>query len=123
MDCSEGSFGQLYDHFNDIQTIQNLLANLKCIFITHMHGDHHLGTLKMLSERDKALCELFSPEEIEKQKSKFKIYVIIPYFMEKWIRLGIEHMKHKDLVEIIHLHELNPEPKMHYEAYVRPGKD
>ena len=117
MDWWESSFGQIYDHFNDIKTIQQLLKNLKWVFITHLHGDHHIGTLKLLSERDKAICEMLSSEEITKNKENLKIYLVIPNVLNDWMVNGIEHLKHKDLIEIIYLNELNPEPTKHYDIF------
>uniref|UniRef100_K3WT74 ribonuclease Z n=1 Tax=Globisporangium ultimum (strain ATCC 200006 / CBS 805.95 / DAOM BR144) TaxID=431595 RepID=K3WT74_GLOUD len=53
LDCGEGSFGQLYRYANgDTARVHALVNNLKCIWISHNHADHHLGLLRMLSERD-----------------------------------------------------------------------
>lgn len=40
MDCAEGSYGQLYDHFNDKARVDDALLKTKVVFITHIHGDH-----------------------------------------------------------------------------------
>jgi hypothetical protein len=79
-----------------------------------MHGDHHLGTIKVLHERDKVISKLIKNGS---NKDQYKIYLVIPYFMQKWIELGIEKFEHKDLIEIIHLNELNPEPQKHYDVF------
>lgn len=56
MDCAEGSYGQIYDHFNgDMNMVNTLLLKTVAVFITHIHGDHQLGILKFLYERDKIL--------------------------------------------------------------------
>jgi hypothetical protein len=52
MDCAEGSYGQLYDHLGDKKRVDDALLKLKVVFITHIHGDHQLGILKILQERD-----------------------------------------------------------------------
>ena len=53
MDCAEGSYGQLMDHFMDIDMLNKALWKIKVVFITHIHGDHQLGILKIMVERDK----------------------------------------------------------------------
>jgi ribonuclease BN (tRNA processing enzyme) len=40
MDCAEGSYGQLYDHFGVKEKVDETLEKLRVVFITHMHGDH-----------------------------------------------------------------------------------
>lgn len=39
LDCGEGTYGQLYRHYGSELT--DILRQLKCIFISHMHADHH----------------------------------------------------------------------------------
>lgn len=60
MDCSEGSYSQLMDHFNDKTIVDELLWRTNCVFITHIHGDHQLGVLKILHERDLLLQDKLS---------------------------------------------------------------
>ena len=52
MDAAEGSYGQLLDHFGSKPLVDQALLRNRIIFITHMHGDHILGILKVLKERD-----------------------------------------------------------------------
>ncbi|KZT10496.1 uncharacterized protein LAESUDRAFT_810112 [Laetiporus sulphureus 93-53] len=56
LDAGEGTWGQLTRMFGD--DIDNhttgawdVLRNLKFIFLSHMHGDHHVGTAKLLAMR------------------------------------------------------------------------
>ena len=114
MDCSEGTFGQLYDHFQSIEIVRQLLWNLRVIYITHMHGDHHMGLVKILCERDTAIQTFFDDEFVSQNYDNLSIYVIIPFFMEKWILMGTEHIKHKHLIKIIPSKVLNPEPEGFY---------
>lgn len=53
MDCAEGSYGQLLDHFMSVDLLNEHLWKLRIVFITHIHGDHQLGIVKIMSERDK----------------------------------------------------------------------
>lgn len=46
-DCGEGTLGQLKRLF-DAQELDEVLCNLKAIWISHLHADHHLGTVSVL---------------------------------------------------------------------------
>ena len=52
MDCGEGTYGQLYDHFDSKEKVDWALLKIRALFITHIHGDHQLGILKVVYERD-----------------------------------------------------------------------
>ena len=78
MDCAEGSYGQIFDHFGTKEKVDSVLLFTRVIYITHLHGDHQLGLLKIMQERDKLLCTL--PENM-----KSKLYVAIPTPMLEWI--------------------------------------
>jgi ribonuclease BN (tRNA processing enzyme) len=114
MDCSESSYGQLYDHFQDIKIVQQVVTNLKVIYITHQHGDHHMGLMKILFERDQALQSLYTAEEINANPTDFEIFVCIPFFMADFILLSCRTFAYKDLVKIIPTNKLNPEPEKHF---------
>ena len=40
MDCAEGSYGQICDHFGSAALVAECLIKTKVVFITHIHGDH-----------------------------------------------------------------------------------
>jgi ribonuclease BN (tRNA processing enzyme) len=40
MDCAEGSYGQLFDHFVTPERTNDVLLKTNIVFITHIHGDH-----------------------------------------------------------------------------------
>jgi ribonuclease BN (tRNA processing enzyme) len=40
MDCAEGSYGQLLDHYQSIERVNEVLWGMRAVFITHIHGDH-----------------------------------------------------------------------------------
>ncbi|UPK89326.1 hypothetical protein LCI18_000261 [Fusarium solani-melongenae] len=42
LDCGEGTLGQIRRLFGDEET-GNILRDMKCIVISHLHADHHLG--------------------------------------------------------------------------------
>ena len=55
LDCGEGTWGQLARSFGDDPACSTgvwaVLRDLKCIFLSHMHGDHHMGLSKILIMR------------------------------------------------------------------------
>lgn len=76
MDCAEGSYGQLLDHFQSIEKVNEVIMKLKAVFITHIHGDHQLGILKIMAERDKlihTMGEGFDPNN--------KLFIVTPTVM------------------------------------------
>lgn len=54
LDCGEGSYGQMIRCFG-LKDTRKILMDLKVIFISHLHADHHLGLIKILQERKSLL--------------------------------------------------------------------
>lgn len=46
-DCGEGTLGQLRRLYNPTE-LEGVLRDLKAIWISHMHADHHLGTTSVI---------------------------------------------------------------------------
>ncbi|XP_032236963.2 zinc phosphodiesterase ELAC protein 2 [Nematostella vectensis] len=46
LDCGEGTLGQLYRHYGN--KADDVIRRISCVFISHMHADHHLGLLSVL---------------------------------------------------------------------------
>lgn len=44
LDCGEGTYGQLYRHYG--KYVDRVLLQLKCVFISHIHADHHLVNMQ-----------------------------------------------------------------------------
>lgn len=90
LDCGEGTYYQLLNHFGWERTEQALLG-LRVIFITHIHSDHNLGILNLIAQRKK-LCE--------KHGQPNDLFLIVPYNMAPWIyaynefieRLGVKYL-------------------------------
>ena len=59
-DCGEGTLGQLKRVFNAEQ-LDEILFNLRAIWISHLHADHHLGTVSVLREVYKTAKRLSDP--------------------------------------------------------------
>lgn len=52
LDCGEGSLGQLRRRFGP-EGSRRILEELRMIYISHMHADHHLGLQAILREKVK----------------------------------------------------------------------
>lgn len=61
LDCGEGSYYQLFNHFG-YEQIDEVILNIRTIFITHIHSDHNLGVLDLISERNKLLRRKYKNE-------------------------------------------------------------
>lgn len=49
LDAGEGTLGQLRRRFGD--GLKSVLEEMKMVFVSHMHADHHLGVNAVLEER------------------------------------------------------------------------
>ncbi|XP_076952043.1 tRNAse Z TRZ4, mitochondrial-like [Bidens hawaiensis] len=50
LDCGEGTLGQLKRRYG-IEGADNAVKSLKCIWISHIHADHHTGLARILALR------------------------------------------------------------------------
>ncbi|KAK7437378.1 hypothetical protein VKT23_018623 [Stygiomarasmius scandens] len=57
LDCGEGTWGQLARHFGEDESspdnVRQFLRDLRCLFVSHVHGDHHMGVAHLLAQRKK----------------------------------------------------------------------
>ena len=78
----------------------------KFVFITHIHGDHQLGILKIIYERDQLL---------EGESEDHKMYVVTPAPMMAWMELFVnDSLKYPSMVVLVPTSSLNPEDKYYY---------
>lgn len=69
LDCGEGTAAQIYRFYGETKGCE-VLKNLKAIYVSHLHADHHLGLIGLLQERKKVLkgeldpLLLFAPKQI-----------------------------------------------------------
>ncbi|KAK3219885.1 hypothetical protein Dsin_013855 [Dipteronia sinensis] len=50
LDCGEGTLGQLKRRYG-VEGADNAVRNLRCIWISHIHADHHTGLARVLALR------------------------------------------------------------------------
>ncbi|TLD31009.1 hypothetical protein PspLS_02014 [Pyricularia sp. CBS 133598] len=55
-DCGEGTLGQLRRHYG-IEGAKEILRDLRVVWLSHPHADHHLGTASLLQAWDAATSE------------------------------------------------------------------
>lgn len=105
MDCAEGSYGQLWDHFGCKERVDQVLMQTRAIFITHIHGDHQLGVLKIMQERDNLM----------NKDSSEKFYIVTPTPMLEWMTTFRDQLKNRpDLFVLVPSTTLNPEEFYYY---------
>ena len=103
MDCAEGSYGQIVDHLGDQAKVDECIRTMRAVVITHIHGDHQLGVLKILAERDKL-------------KVGEKIYIAAPNTLIPWLKIFVEDsLKRPEEVVIVPTTSFNPESHYYYE--------
>lgn len=87
LDCGEGTFGQMVRLFG-VDRTQEIIQQLKVVYISHKHADHHLGLFTILLERKRLLSEMCpnSSENVEENESKFeKILLLVPNQLQTWL--------------------------------------
>lgn len=100
---------QICDHFGDQQKVDEVLLKTKVAFITHIHGDHQLGILKIMFERDNLLKEF---------NASNKLYVVTPTPMMGWMKMFVkDSLKFPEMVVLVPSKSLNPEDKYYYQLY------
>jgi ribonuclease Z len=121
LDCGEGSLGQIYRIFGEEEG-DNLLKNMRLIWISHKHADHNLGTFKVL-ERIKKLHERYEIKEDDFLVCNISFFDYLKEFEEssrsfldfKFISNESfeENEKTNDIKEIFNLTELYNVPVIH----------
>ncbi|CAG2208967.1 rnz [Mytilus edulis] len=94
MDCGDGTINQLYMLYGD--KTDEILINMKCIYISHLHADHHLGLAGILFARKAAL------ERAGKEYTK--VYLLAPIRIKRWLHVIIDktlHMKYYELIQFV----------------------
>uniref|UniRef100_A0A7N1A5V5 ribonuclease Z n=2 Tax=Kalanchoe fedtschenkoi TaxID=63787 RepID=A0A7N1A5V5_KALFE len=74
LDCGEGTLGQLKRRYG-LQGADDAVRRLRCIWISHIHADHHTGLARILSLR----------RELLKQVSHEPLLVIGPRQLKRYL--------------------------------------
>ena len=88
-DCGEGTYQQMIEKFG-FQLTDNILLNIRLIAISHKHGDHMLGLIKILKEIDKLLIIEKNENENKILDDKKYIYLIVPKTIIDFVKNSIE---------------------------------
>lgn len=55
LDCGEGTAGQIIRFYG--KQSEHIFRKIKAVFVSHMHGDHHVGFMELLRMREKAMID------------------------------------------------------------------
>jgi len=113
-DCGEGTYGQMIDHFGE--HLDNVLRNLRVIFITHHHGDHTFGLGQLIGEIEKSFLKIYKPEDAIKLEQQAPLYIIVPSHMLTYMELTLklESPYFRSRVKLISSFNLNPYGEYYY---------
>ncbi|KAI9337231.1 beta-lactamase-like protein [Obelidium mucronatum] len=62
LDAGEGTLAQLYRHYGP--RVDEELVQLRCLFVSHLHADHHLGAISILKRAHELKAKYTNPERI-----------------------------------------------------------
>ncbi|CAH1794270.1 unnamed protein product, partial [Owenia fusiformis] len=86
LDSGEGTAGQIYRHYAN--KANSVLRRLSCLYVSHMHADHHLGLITLVKARKEAFKE--------KNKDVTPLLIVGPWNLRRWfnsVHYNIEHLK------------------------------
>ncbi|KAL4241000.1 Zinc phosphodiesterase ELAC protein 2 [Mactra antiquata] len=93
MDCGEGSLLQMFMLFGKEKT-EHILSNLKAVFVSHLHFDHHGGLFSIAEERERVIRE---------QGRKDRLLVLAPVILKKWDYFYSRKVSgHQSALQILH---------------------
>ena len=104
-DCGEGTYQQLLEQYG-IKCTNEILKELKLIFISHKHGDHVLGLVKLLNEIDVLLNDNYNNDYM---------FVIVPVTVINFVKHSIQNeLIHKDYFKLFNSETFNPNTDLIY---------
>ena len=109
-DCGEGTFQQLLEHFG-IEKTKEIISNINLISISHKHGDHMLGLIKLLKEID-----ILINDDIENKEC---IYIIVPKTIIDFVISSINlDLIHKKYFKVFESNNFNPNKIQIYQNFL-----
>lgn len=97
LDCGENTLGSLMRNFghNEKEQFKQIMAELCVIYLSHLHADHHLGVLSVITAWMK-----------ENQDNDKKLYVVAPWqyklFVTEWSKIALD-FANIDESRIVHI--------------------
>ncbi|KAI9487736.1 MAG: hypothetical protein EXX96DRAFT_476335 [Benjaminiella poitrasii] len=92
LDAGEGTYGQMMRRFG-IDNLQEEIKNICCIFISHLHADHHLGVVQLLNKWN----------ELNRYNNSSNLTIVAPFIYNHWLNEynGIERLGLKRKLKFI----------------------
>ncbi|OBZ86036.1 Zinc phosphodiesterase ELAC protein 2 [Choanephora cucurbitarum] len=102
LDAGEGTYGQMMRRFG-IDRLEEEIKKLKCIFISHLHADHHLGVIQLINKWQKAY----------KYDNDKTLTIVAPYIYKHWLSEygGVELIDYKRKLKFVRNEVLLPSSK------------
>ncbi|KAI5301918.1 hypothetical protein KEM56_001218, partial [Ascosphaera pollenicola] len=94
LDCGEGTLGQLRRLFSN-EELQQILRDLRMIWISHLHADHHLGTASVIRAWNEVVHGTDRPVEsprhdvdalLKNSQDEKRLFVVSGLRMIDWLR-------------------------------------
>ncbi|ORX93536.1 Metallo-hydrolase/oxidoreductase [Basidiobolus meristosporus CBS 931.73] len=120
LDAGEGTYGQLYRHLGIIsghnkminQSLDEFLKSLKCIFVSHLHADHHLGVIRVLDKWN----------QLQESTQEQPLYIVAPFKFQTWLQeysdiqeIGLRNIRFINAEELVY-HKKRSHVAAHLEA-------
>lgn len=85
LDCGEGTLSQIYQTFGP-RGGDDIVRNLRAVFISHIHGDHHFGAFSVLQRQAELLAREVAGSGLQRVRGRGKTIVIGPPSYGHWLR-------------------------------------
>ncbi|PKX93683.1 putative tRNA processing endoribonuclease Trz1 [Aspergillus novofumigatus IBT 16806] len=131
LDCGENTIGQLRRMYEP-KKLQEVLQNLRLIWISHLHADHHLGTASVIKEWFRANYPNGVPRagnfetDMRKILQEKRLFVVSEEMMIGWLEeyAGVEDYGFGKLVPLAaHPSYINPDTKIKTKFTYRHCRD